>query len=300
MKYTKLGNSGIQVSKIGIGAWQASDDWHGDERAISKAIGRALELGVNLVDTAEAYGNGSSERVVGKALKTFGRENFVVATKVHGAHLRYEELQRACAGSLRRLGVREIDLYQVHWPDPWEQIPLKHTMKALEKLYREGKIRAIGASNFAVRDLVEARSYLAKADIVSNQVRYNLLQRDVEEEVLPYCTRENIAIIAWSPLAQGALTKNYDARNLPRKDVRKTNPLFSPRNITAAKKVLAVVSSIAKNRGCTPAQVALAWLARIRVVIPIPGAKNPEQAGENALAVELRLNRSELNSIKDP
>src|SRR5439155_302811 len=141
------------------------------------AITRSHELGVNLVDTAEAYGNGHSEQVVGRALRDIGRDEFVVATKVHGANLRYDELQRAAAASMKRLGVNEIDLYQVHWPDPWEQIPLKETMKALEKLYTEGKIRAIGVSNFAVRDLEEARSYLSRTDIVSNQVRYNFLER---------------------------------------------------------------------------------------------------------------------------
>ncbi len=107
---------------------------------------------------------------------------------------------------MKRLGISYIDLYQIHWPDPWEQIPLKETMKAMEELYVQGKIRGIGVSNFAVRDLEEARSYLSKGDIVSNQVRYNMLQREIEEEVMPYCRKNGITIIAWSPLAQGALS----------------------------------------------------------------------------------------------
>ncbi|MCI4438955.1 aldo/keto reductase, partial [archaeon] len=185
MEYVNLGKSGIKVSIIGLGAWQASGKtWGADveDENIVKAIRRAYELGINFIDTAEAYGNGHSEEVVGKAIKEIGRENLVIATKVHGAHLRYNELLKAAEHSLKRLGIKEIDLYQVHWPDPWEQIPLKHTMRAMEQLYKEGKIRAIGVSNFAVRDLEEARKHLSVTDIVSNQVRYNMLQREIEEE----------------------------------------------------------------------------------------------------------------------
>jgi myo-inositol catabolism protein IolS len=203
----------------------------GDDEQIVRAITKSHELGVNLVDTAEAYGRGHSEQVVGRALRDIGREEFVVATKVHGANLRSDELQRAAAASMKRLGVNEIDLYQVHWPDPWEQIPFKETMKALEKLYTEGKIRAIGVSNFAVRDLEEARSLLSRTDIVSNQVRYNFLQREIEEEVLPYCRKNNITILAYSPLAQGALTGKYD-RGLFQREMSGTRTNSSRRRIS--------------------------------------------------------------------
>src|SRR5437660_6386469 len=131
MDFRTLGKNGPKVSRIGMGVWQASDLWKGDDEQIVRAITRSHELGVNRVDTAEAYGNGHSEQVVGRALRDIGREEFVVATKVHGANLRYDELRRAAAASMKRLGVNEIDLYQIHWPDPWEQIPLKETMKAL-------------------------------------------------------------------------------------------------------------------------------------------------------------------------
>ncbi len=164
MDFRTLGKNGPKISRIGIGVWQASDLWKGDDQQIVRAITKSHELGVNLVDTAEAYGRGHSEQVVGRALRDIGREEFVVATKVHGANLRYDELQRAAVASMKRLGVSEIDLYQVHWPDPWEQIPLKETMKGLEKLYTEGRIRAIGVSNFAVRDLEEARSLLSRTE----------------------------------------------------------------------------------------------------------------------------------------
>jgi len=297
MKRVRLGKTGPQVSRIGLGVWQASADWKGNDQRIVMAIARSHELGINLVDTAEAYGDGHSERVLGRALRTLGRENFVVATKVFGSHLRYDELQRACAYSMRRLGVDYIDIYQVHWPDPWEQIPLKHTMKALEKLYAEGKIRAIAVSNFAVRDLEEARSYLSKTDIISNQVRYNLLQRDVEEEVLPYCRKEGISILVWSPLAQGALTGKYSSRNAPKRDVRKNNIVFDRHNLAQIARLIPVLSRIAQERQCTVAQVALGWLMAQPGVIPIPGAKSATQAEENARAVEVKLSGDDLEGI---
>ncbi|NHV07412.1 MAG: aldo/keto reductase [Thaumarchaeota archaeon] len=302
MEYVNLGKSGIKVSIIGLGAWQASGKtWGADveDENIVKAIRRAYELGINFIDTAEAYGNGHSEEVVGKAVKEIGRENLVIATKVHGAHLRYNELLKAAEHSLKRLGIKEIDLYQVHWPDPWEQIPLKHTMRAMEQLYKEGKIRAIGVSNFAVRDLEEARKHLSVTDIVSNQVRYNMLQREIEEEVLPYCKRESISIIAWSPIAQGALTGKYNISNKPSDDVRRGNKLFSDYNLREISKLIPVLEKIAKARNKTVAQVALNWLLREGNVIPIPGAKNPRQAEENAGVADWRLTSQELKEIED-
>ena len=298
MEYVTLGNSGIKVSQIGLGVWQASGDWKGNDDEITMALAKSLELGINLVDTAEAYGNGHSEEVLGRALKSLGRDNFVIATKVYGAHLRYDELQRAAEASMKRLGVSEIDLYQVHWPDPWQQIPLKHTMRALEKLYLEGKIRAIGVSNFAVRDLEEARSCLSRTDIVTNQLRYNLLQTEIEEEVLPYSKREGIRILAWSPLAQGALTGKYNKETRPQGDVREENALFTPQNMEESEKLLSVLSRIAKTHGATMSQVALNWLETNPLVIPIPGAKNAAQAEENAGSVSLKLTLEELNEIE--
>ena len=297
MDFRTLGKNGPKVSRIGIGVWQASDLWKGDAEQIVRAISRSHELGVNLVDTAEAYGNGHSEQVVGRALRDIGRDEFVVATKVHGANLRYDELQRAAAASMKRLGVNEIDLYQVHWPDPWEQVPLKETMKALEKLYTEGKIRAIGVSNFAVRDLEEARSHLSRADIVSNQVRYNFLQREIEEEVLPYCRKNNITILAYSPLAQGALTGKYSRGHVPKGDIRDENKLFAPKNIEQIEKVNAVLSSIARRRGCSVSQVALSWLLANQMVVPIPGAKNEAQAEENVGSTKHLLTNVELTEL---
>jgi myo-inositol catabolism protein IolS len=297
VKFRTLGKNGPKVSRMGIGVWQASDLWKGDDEQIVRAITKSHEIGVNLVDTAEAYGNGHSEQVVGRALRDIGREEFVVATKVHGANLRYDERQRAAAASMKRLGVNEIDLYQVHWPDPWEQIPLSETMKALEKLYAEGKIRAIGVSNFAVRDLEEARSLLSRTDIVSNQVRYNFLQREIEEEVLPYCRKNNITVLAYSPLAQGALTGKYDRGHVPRGDIRDENKLFATKNIEQIEKVNAVLASIGRRHGCSVSQVALSWLLSNQIVVPIPGAKNEAQAEENVGSTNQLLTNAELTEL---
>ena len=287
------------MSRVGLGVWQASREWRGRDDQIIEAIKKSHELGINLLDTAEVYGDGHSEGVVGRALRSFGRDNFVVATKVFGAHLRYDELLRACDYSLRRLGVGEIDLYQIHWPDPWEQIPLRETMRAMEKLYAEGKIRAIGVSNFAVRDLEEARSCLSKTDVVSDQLQYNLVHREIEEEVLPYCRKEGIGVLAWSPLAQGALSGKYSGKKVPKGDVRRVNPIFERRNLTKMKGVLGVMSKVAARHGCTLSQVALAWLMKESLTVPIPGAKNPSQAEENAAAAGVELSEEDLKSLDE-
>jgi aryl-alcohol dehydrogenase-like predicted oxidoreductase len=301
MERVRLGMSGVEVSRIGLGMWQAGGkNWGTDvnDRDCVAAIVRSVECGVDLVDTAEVYGEGHSEEVVGRAIKVVGRDNLVVATKVAGSHLRERDLERACRGSLKRLGVRAIDLYQVHWPDPWDQVPFKEGFRALERLWKRGTIRAIGASNFAVRDLKDAQSHLSRAEIASNQVRYNLLQREIEAEVLPYCRKERIPILAWSPLAQGVLADTYTARRKPKDSVRKQNDLFSDRNLREAETVLRVLRGIAKARGKTVAQVALAWLAKDPLVVPIPGAKRPAQAEENAGAAAITLSREELRRIE--
>src|SRR6267378_2595604 len=214
MELVVLGRSGGAVSAIGTGTWQAGDDTWGpdvNDRDCIAAIVRATELGMTLVDTAENYGRGHSEEVVGKAIRKAGRERVFVATKVSDHHLRPVDVGKACAASARRLGIRHIDLYQVHWTDPYDQVPLRRTMRAMERLEREGKVEHIGVSNFAVRDLEEARSALSRTDIVSNQVQYNLLHRNIEEEVLPYCRRERISILAYGPRARCFLPRGEPA-----------------------------------------------------------------------------------------
>src|SRR2546427_2064791 len=287
MEYVSLGRGGPTISAVGLGMWQAGGKaWGADVRDAEcrRAMERAVDLGINLVDTAEAYGDGHSERVMCRAIKNLGRDRVFIATKVGGWHLRPDDVKKACAASLKRLGVREIDLYQVHWPDPWSQVPLRETMRALEALHNAGKIRHIGVSNFAVRDMREARSALSRTDISSNQVRYNMLQREVEKEVVAYCQRGRIAVPAWIPIGKGVLTGKYHDGRRPKDRVRSDEDLFKPANVRASAPLVRELRRIGKIHGKTPAQVALAWLRRHRHVVPIPGGKRPTQAAENAAA----------------
>lgn len=302
MNFTQLGKDGPKVSVIGIGTWQVGDiSWGKDvsEANSIDAIKRAHELGVNFIDTAEVYGDGRSEKIVGSAIRELVRDEIVVATKVSGKHLRYEDVINACEGSLKRLKLKEIDLYQVHWPDPFEQVPLSHTMKAMEKLYKQGKIRAVGVCNFAVRDLKEATSILSHAQIVSNQVRVNMLQHDSNEEVLGYCKSEGISVIAWSPLGQGALTGKYQPEKKPSDEMRSDNALFKDSNFQQIQKLILILRDIANGRNKTVPQIVLNWLITRLNVIPIPGAKSAQQAEQNAGAVSWKLAKQEFDLIEE-
>lgn len=303
MEYVDIGMD-KEVSKVGIGTWQAAgEEWGSDvEREKSKkAILKAYELGVNLIDTAEAYGDGRSERLVGEAVSEVDRDEVIVATKVN-SHLRYDDVKRACEESLDRLGLDKIDVYQIHWPHPWQQIPLEETMEAMEDLHKEGKIGHVAVSNFAVRDLEVARDALDETDILWNQVLYNMLERQIETKLLPYCREEGITVIAYSPLAQGALTGKYTPENLPEDDVRTEdslfrNNIFKKSNMREISDLIDILERVAENHDKSPAQVAINWLARKPGVIPIPGAKNPQQARWNAEAVGWGFEKDELEGI---
>lgn len=300
MKEVTLGKKGPKVSEIGIGMWQAGGtSWGSDVRDSDciAAMVRGVSLGLNLADTAEVYGDGHSEEVVGRALRRVGRDRVVVATKVSGDHLRPDDVERACRGSLKRLGIREIDLYQIHWPSVWDQVPLADTMKALERLERQGRIRAIGVSNFSVRDLEAARSALSRTDVVSNQVQYSLLHRKPEEELLPYCAKEGIAILAWSPIAKGLLAAKFSATRRPKDRIRSQEAAFKPANLRAMQPLFRGLRGIGRAHGKTPAQVALRWLADHPGVVPIPGVKRPSQAEENAGAAGWSLTRAERAAL---
>lgn len=296
MEYVSLGKTGLKVSAIGLGAWQFGDaDW-GWGRTVTEAdalqiIRRAHELGVNFIDTAEVYGNGISEQVVGKAVRE-DRDAFVIATKVSGQHLRYADVLKAVDGSLRRLGIRQIDLYQIHWPSSY--VPLSETMKALDKLVQDGRVRYVGVSNFSLPVLRQAHSLL---DVASNQMRYNLLQREVEAELLPYMDRQKMTLIAYSPLAQGLLTGKYKGAKVPDDGIRRSNPLFvNPANREHAQRLVALLARIGRAHDRTPSQVTLRWLIQ-KDTLPIPGAKSVQQLEENVGAVDWQLTPSEFDEI---
>jgi len=242
------------------------------------------------------YGNGVSERIVGKAIKNM-RDRVVIATKVWPTHLTYDGVLKACDRSLRRLETDVIDLYQIHWPNPL--IPIGHTMKAMERLVRDGKVRHIGVCNFSLRRLIKAQEALKSEEIVSNQVKYNMIERDAEKELLPYAEKNKITIIAYSPLAQGLLTGKYGPRNKPRDYVRRINILFDDENLRRLQPLILLLREIAAKKGKTPSQIALNWLIKRPEVIAIPGVKRPSQAEENAGAADFTLSEEELRMIEE-
>ncbi|MEM0349128.1 MAG: aldo/keto reductase [Candidatus Caldarchaeum sp.] len=299
MLYTELGRTGEKVSVVWLGAWQfGSGSWgYGKsygERECLEAVYASVEAGVNVIDTAEVYGGGVSEIIVGKAVKELG-DRVLIATKVAPHHLTYNGVIEACERSLNRLGVKTIDLYQIHLPNPL--IPITQTMRAMEHLVKTGKIRYIGVSNFSLGQLIKARQALKSEDIVSNQVRYNLIQRKIEKDLIPYCSREKINILAYSPLAQGLLTGKYTSTNPPKDFIRRVNPLFTRRYLGRIGPLLTELRVLAEKYGVSVGQVALAWVFAHEGCVAIAGAKNREQALSNAAAGNIQLTREEVDRL---
>ncbi|MFP3073674.1 MAG: aldo/keto reductase [Caldivirga sp.] len=298
MEYVSLGRTGLKVSIIGLGAWQfGGDAWGPYEYQTAKAvIAKAVEVGINLIDTAAVYGRGRSEEFVGRAIKELGvRDQVIIATKVPGDWHRYDDVIKAAHRSRERLGVDAIDLLQLHWPAAWLNTPVCETMKAMEKLVNDGVVRYIGVSNYLPPLLDHARRCLSKTDIVSTQNRYSIVEREAEKEILPYVQREGLTLIAWSPLAKGVVTGKYGPDNRPRADLRANDPLFMDDNIREiSSKLVPVIKEVAAKYNKTPAQVALNWLIMHRNVVPIPGAKNPEQVEENAGSAGWRMSEDDF------
>jgi aryl-alcohol dehydrogenase-like predicted oxidoreductase len=293
MEMRYLGGTGEKVSAVGLGTWQFSESWGVTNYETAKQIvAKAIEVGMNLIDTAIVYGNGMSEDFVGRAIKELGaREQVFIATKIPGQYLSVDDVLRATRASLRRLRVDAIDLMQVHWPPCWHNFPTCEYMRALERLVNMGLIRYIGLSDFPVGLAEAANSCLAREQVVSLQVRYNLVERAAEKEMLPFVEEYGMSLLAWSPLAQGALTGKYTPDNLPKfEDVRSGNPLFHPKNFNQIWPLVQKLKEIGQKYGKTPAQVALNWLLTTSdAVIVIPGAKRPEHVVDNAGAAGWRL-----------
>ncbi|HYA56559.1 MAG TPA: aldo/keto reductase [Nitrososphaerales archaeon] len=264
MEYRQLGRTGEKVSVIGMGCWGLglSEDRGEWAREIS-SLQRGVELGMNLIDTAERYSSGRSEALVGEAVKEC-RDDVFIATKVAPPNLHHDAVIRACRDSVRRLGVSYVDLYQIHWPDPG--VPINETMSAMEKLVNDGLVRYIGVSNFSVSETDDARATLAKNEIVSNQVEYALTNRSVETDILPYCVREKITLVAYSPLAHGRI-----ARAIPGDIVRKYD--------------------------VTPAQAMLNWVTRNEQVVAIPKAGDIKHQEENASSIAVRFSAADYQRM---
>lgn len=296
-----MGRSDMKVSRIGLGVWQFSGDAWGQisyEQA-KTIVQKAFELGVNFFDTAAVYGRGRSEEFLGRSIKELKiRDSVYIATKVHGDWLRRIDIFNAVENQRRRLGVDAIDLYQIHWPACWHNTPICETMKTLEELIKRGLVRYIGVSNFPTPLLEYARSCLSKVDIITSQNRYNLIEREADKELLPYLKREGIVLIAWSPLAKGALSGKYTIENLPTfDDVRKNDPLFTPTNLSLISPLIQVLRQLSTKYNKTPAQIVLNWLIRDPWIYPIPGAKTIEQIIENVGAVGWSLSDDDWRTL---
>lgn len=299
MEKRRLGTSDVQITPILMGTWQAGKKmWVGIEDADSiKAIKAAYEAGITTFDTAEVYGDGHSEQIVAEALSDV-RDHIQYATKVFANHLKYDLVIEACDRSLKNLKTDYIDLYQIHWPSGSfnsEKVPIEETMKALNYLKEQGKIRAIGVSNFSRAQLQEAAQY---GRIDSLQPPYSLFWRQVEKEAMPYCVENNISIVAYSPLAQGLLTGKFPAdHKFDSQDNRSKNKLFQGENYQRAQQALDKLHPIADRHNCTLAQLALAWLIAQPQANAIAGARHFSQAIANAKAADVKLSEEELQEI---
>jgi myo-inositol catabolism protein IolS len=299
MEKRRLGTSDVQITPILMGTWQAGKKmWVGIEDADSiKAIKAAFEAGITTFDTAEVYGDGHSEQIVAEALSDV-RDRVEYATKVFANHLKYDLVIEACDRSLKNLKTDYIDLYQIHWPSgsfKSENVPIDETMKALNDLKEQGKIRAIGVSNFSGVQLEEAAKY---GRIDSLQPPYSLFWRQVEKDAMPYCIENNISIIAYSPLAQGLLTGKFAAdHKFDPQDNRAKNKLFQGENYQRAQQALDKLRPIADRHNCTLAQLALFWLIAQPQANAIAGARNSSQAIANAKSVDVKLSKDELQEI---
>ena len=299
METRSLGTSDIQITSILMGTWQAGKKmWSGiDDNESIEAIRAAVEAGITTIDTAEVYGEGHSEQIVAKAVSDI-RDRLVYASKVFANHLKYEQVIEACDRSLKNLNTDYLDLYQIHWPSGSfgnEEVPIEETMKALNKLKEDGKIRAIGVSNFNRQQLEEASQY---GRVDSLQPPYSLFWRKIEKDAVPYCIENNISVLAYSSMAQGLLTGKFSpGHKFEEADHRSANVLFQGENFERAQNALGQLKPIAEKHNCSLAQLSLAWLIAQPQTNAIAGARTAEQAKDNAKAASVNLSKDELEEI---
>jgi aryl-alcohol dehydrogenase-like predicted oxidoreductase len=307
MDYTRLGQTDLHVSRTGFGTWSFGGEWGPVQAEESKAaIRRALDLGINFFDTAQAYGFGASETILGEALRseiTSHRSSVVLATK-GGLRKIGDELVRDASpawlrqgveASLRALGTDYIDLYQVHWPDP--HIPFEETANALDALVKEGKIRYVGVSNF---DASQMASFEQTRKIDTLQPPYHLFRRDIEKEILPYCEQHGIGVLIYGPLAHGLLTGTFTPSSVfAADDWRSKSQLFQGEMFRRNLDVVDQLRTFAEQRELPVGQLAIAWtLANPAVDVAIVGARTPRQIEQTAPAVDIHLRPEDLRDIE--
>jgi aryl-alcohol dehydrogenase-like predicted oxidoreductase len=310
MRTTELGSTGMEISRVGFGAWAiggAEYDWgwgeQDDEQSIA-AIHRALELGVNWIDTAAQYGFGHSEQVVGRALEGVDRKPFVFTKggQPEGPNrttlqtLKRDSLKRECEASLQRLGVETIDLYQIHWPIPDDEIEEGWT--TLVELKEQGLVRHIGVSNFSVAQLRRAQ---AIAPVETLQPPYSLLDREVEEEILPFCEDEGIGVIVYSPMASGMLSGKMTRErieSLPDDDWRRRSERFREPQLSKNLELVERLKRVGERHGVSPGAVAVAWTLRNPAVDgAITGFRRPDQVEPILAAADLELSEEDLAEL---
>lgn len=301
MQFRPLGRTKIEISAIIFGGWQSGkSEWVGVEDDQTIAAHRAaFDSGITTFDTAEAYGEGHSEQILGKALGD-KRDQIVIASKVFANHLKPDQVVEACERSLGNLGTDYMDLYQIHWPSGTfgtDVVPIADTLGALTQLKEQGKIRAIGVSNFSRAQLEEAA---AVTRIDSIQPPYSLFWRQIEDEAGAYCAQNKISILAYSPLAQGLLTGKFGRGHAFEKgDNRGGNKLFQGENYERAQNALDKLRPLADKYGVSVGNLSLGWLIAQPQTSAIVGARNSEQAAQNALAGDVEIDADDLEAIDE-